>query len=63
MSNKKNNAIQVWNYNADGKAIITGLQYSPISDLNFSLNYQGFMPKNNDFNFQHHILFSFAYKL
>ena len=63
MSNTKLGATQEWNYNADGKAIITGIQYTPVSGINLSLNYQGFMPENNNTNFQHHILFSFEYKL
>ena len=63
MSNKKPNANQVWNFNSDGKAIISGLQYSPLSGINLSVNYQGFIPENSSINLQHHILFSFEYKL
>jgi len=62
-SNTKPSESQVWNYNADGKAIITGLQYSPVSGINISLNYQGFIPANDKIDLQHYILFSFEYKL
>jgi predicted porin len=62
-SNKKTNQTQVWNYNADGQGIITGLHFSPVTNINVSINYQGFIPENSDLNLQHHILFSFEYKL
>lgn len=61
-SNTKPNETQVWNYNTDGQAIITGIHFNPVKNINFSLNYQGFIPKNSDINLQHHILLSFEYK-
>ncbi len=63
LSNKKNNETQDWNYNSDGQAIISGIHFNPVTNINFSINYQGFIPKNSDLNFQHHILLSFEYKL
>ncbi len=63
MSNKKQHETQVWNYNANGQAIITGIHYNPITNINFSLNYQGFIPENSALNLQHHILLSFEFKL
>lgn len=62
-SNKKSGDTQVWNFNSDGQAIISGVHYNPVKNINFSLNYQGFVPKNSDINLQHHILLSFEYKL
>lgn len=62
-SNKKPNQLNEWNYNADGKAIITGVHYNPVNGINLSLNYQGFIFENTNNNTQHHILMSFEYKL
>lgn len=59
----KPNETLVGNYNADEQAIITGFHFSPIKNINFSFNYQGFIPKISDINLQHHILLSFEYKL
>lgn len=62
-SNKKINQVQVWNFDGDGQGVITGLHYSPLANINFSVNYQGFIPKNSNLTYIHHILMSFEYKL
>lgn len=63
MSNEISGDAHVWNYNGDGQAIITGLHFSPVANINFSINYQGFIPENASIVLQHHILLSFEYKL
>lgn len=63
ISNQKPNATEVWNYNADGQAIITGLHFSPLTNINLSINYQGFIFDNSNINPQNHLLLSFEYKL
>lgn len=63
MSNTKTNETIQWNYNQDGQAIISGIHTSPISNINFSINYQSFIPENSDIKLQNHILISFEYKL
>jgi len=62
-SNRKTGDAHVWNYNNDGQAIISGVHFSPVKNIHFSLNYQGFLPKNTDLNMQQHVLLSFEYKL
>lgn len=62
-SNKSKGESHGWNYNNTGQAYISGVSYSPVKGINFSLNYQGWQPENNNLNFQHHILLSFEYKL
>lgn len=52
-----------WYYDNTGKALITGLHFSPLEKINLSLNYQGWKPDNSDISQQNHILFSFEYKL
>ena len=63
MSNKIYGYTHVWNYNGDGQAIITGLHFSPVTNVNLSLNYQGFIHENPNMATQHHVLLSFEYKL
>jgi hypothetical protein len=63
MSNGISGDAHVWNYHGDGQAIITGLHFSPVNNINFSVNYQGFFPENAGIVLQHHILLSFEYKL
>jgi hypothetical protein len=52
-----------WYFNSTGNAWITGVHYKPVKGINLSVNYQGWSPENKDLAFQHHILFSFEYKL
>lgn len=63
LSNTKPNEIRNWNIKSDGQAMITGVHFSPLKNINISLNYQGFFPKDPDINIQHHFLLSFEYKL
>lgn len=62
-SNKKDNQTYEWNYNSDGKAIITGFHFNPVKNINLSLNYQGFISNNSNINYKHHFLMSFEFKL
>jgi hypothetical protein len=52
-----------WYYQNTGKGYITGLHFSPLKGINISLNYQGWQPDDPDTEMQHHLLFSFEYKL
>ncbi|MBL7105070.1 MAG: hypothetical protein ISS18_12140 [Bacteroidales bacterium] len=62
ISNTKAGENKHWHFYNDGSAIITGFQYSPVKGVNLSLNYQGWIPDNNDLNFQNHVLLNFEYK-
>lgn len=62
-SNKKPNQANSWNIDGDGQAIITGMHYSPLTNINFSLNYQRFILKNSVSNSPTHFLLSFEYKI
>lgn len=62
-SNTKPNETQVWNYNANGQAMITGIHFSPVTNVHLSANYQGFIPKKSNITVQHHILLSFEYRI
>lgn len=43
-SNKAESLDQPWNLAKDGSAIITGIEYCPISRVRFALNYQDWFP-------------------
>ena len=62
ISNTKARENKHWHFYNDGLAIITGFQYSPVKGVNISLNYQGWIPDNNDLNFQNYVLLDFEYK-
>lgn len=62
-ANKVNGMKHNWNYDNTGKGYISGIQYTPVEGVNFSLNYQGWQPDNSDLNFRHRILLSFECKL
>jgi len=59
MSNIKTIQTTAWNF----MAIITGFHYTPVQNVNLSLNYQGLIPENKGNLIQHHILMCFEYKL
>jgi len=53
-----------WNLRSQtGKALISGVHFSPVKGINLSLNYQGWKPDENSLTAQHHLLLSFEYKL
>lgn len=52
-----------WYFTNLGNGYITGLHYNAFEGIHISLNYQGWQPKNNSLEFQHHLLLSFEYKL
>ncbi|MGC8865469.1 MAG: hypothetical protein ACP5O2_07085 [Bacteroidales bacterium] len=54
---------QSWYYSGMGNAFIAGIHFNPVKGVNLSLNYQGWKPKDNNLDFQNHILLSFEYKL
>jgi hypothetical protein len=52
-----------WYAQNTGSAVITGVHFSPVKGINLSLNYQGWILEEKENERQHHILFSFEYKL
>lgn len=62
-ANTINNDIHNWYYQHTGKAYISGIHYKAADAINFSLNYQAWQADDILINFQHHIVFSFEYKL
>jgi opacity protein-like surface antigen len=52
-----------WSYQVDGMGLIGGIQYSPISKMKFSLNYQGFKPNNSILVFQHNLFLNMEFSL
>lgn len=51
-----------WNFNKNGSAIIGGLQYTPVKNVNISTNYQGWMPEDSDVEMTNMIYLNFEYK-
>lgn len=50
------------NMEADGHTMMGGISYSPVKGINLSLNYQGWIPDDENKKTQNNILFSMEYK-
>jgi len=61
-SNKIANAINPWNYNKDGSAVIFGTQYSPVKGVKIALNYQGWIFSDPSATSKSFIYMNFQYK-
>ncbi len=61
-SNKINGNLTAWNIAKDGKAIICGIQYSPIKKIKIAANYQMWKPELSSSNNEPKIYLNFEYK-
>ena len=61
MSNTLSGETDPWNYKKDGSAIIGGFQYSPIKNLNVSLNYQGYIFDNSTIDGSNKVFVNFEF--
>lgn len=46
----------------NGNTIMSGITYSPLEKINLSLNYQGWIPDDQDSDYENHVLMSMEYK-
>lgn len=61
-SNILSGETESWNFNNNGKAIIGGIQYSPIKEVKTSLNYQSWISENSSINQTNSIYLNLEYK-
>ena len=60
-SNTLQSEIYSWNYQKDGTFIISGVEYTPLSNVQVALNYQGWTPENEELEIQNYIFLNFQF--
>jgi len=61
-SNILSGATDPWNINDNGSAVIGGIQYSPLKNINVSANYRLWMPEDTNVDYTNMVYLNFEYK-
>ncbi len=62
VSNTLSGKTESWNITKEGQAYIAGVQIQPVKTVNFSINYQGWKPKDENTQMTNYILFNTEFK-